>query len=275
MWAISGLKTTLGAGAIRMTALFLRIIAAAAALVGLSACETEYAVPEVRGQAPIAAVPVVARSETDALLAFRRVVARVEPVAEATCRQENPRAGAGYCAFTIAVDQRAGQPPNAFQSLDAAGRPVITFTLPLLQQAQSDDEIAFILGHEAGHQIANHIGKSTATATLGGLVLGGLVAASGGTQQSITDAANIGGAVGSRAYSQDFELEADVLGAYIADRAGYDPRRGAQSFARFGGGGGFLATHPPSGRRLATVMAVADSIAAQRAQGITPTIPRN
>ena len=68
----------------------------------------------------------------DARLAARNfvdVVARVEPVAEAQCRL---RAPGRNCDLNIVVDDRPGQPPNAFQTEDAFGRPVIAFTLSLI-----------------------------------------------------------------------------------------------------------------------------------------------
>jgi len=91
----------------------------------------------------------------------------------------------------------------------------------------------------------------------------------------VKDAQKIGSAFAARAYSKEYELEADVLGAYIAEAAGYDPVRGARSFARFGGGSNsFLSTHPPSGNRIATVNKAAADIKRQRAQGKTPRPPR-
>ncbi len=245
------------------------------AALGLGACDTEYAIPEVSTVTPITAQKTeVTRSANAGVAAFRRVASRVEPVAEATCRAENSQAAGRFCDFRLVVDNRPNQPPNAFQSIGKDGRPVITFNIAMLRTAQNDDELAFILGHEAGHQIAQHINKASTQATLGGILLGGIVAAAGGSQTAVRDAANIGGSVGARAYSQTFELEADVIGTYIADRAGYNARRGARSFARFSGGGGIMSTHPPSGRRLATVNATADRIAAEKARGITPQLPR-
>ena len=57
---------------------------------------------------------------------FVSVVQRVEPVAERECRSRLPRAN---CDFLIVVDDRRGQPPNAYQTEDRQGRPVIAFTL--------------------------------------------------------------------------------------------------------------------------------------------------
>ena len=95
---------------------------------------------------------------------------------------------------------------------------------------QSDDEIAFVLSHEASHHIAGHIGRQQQQQALGALVLGGLVAATGqaygtpATDDAIRQAMDVGAYVGARAYSQSYELEADTLGAYVTARAGYDAR---------------------------------------------------
>ena len=45
---------------------------------------------------------------------FVQVVETVEPVAEAECRRVEPRMN---CDFQIVVDDRPGQPPNAFQTV--------------------------------------------------------------------------------------------------------------------------------------------------------------
>ena len=103
---------------------------------------------------------------------------------------------------------------------------------------QSDDEIAFVLSHEASHHIAGHIPRQQQQQALGALVLGGLVAAAGhaygspASDDAIRQAMDVGAYVGARAYSQSYELEADTLGAYIAARAGYSPERGADIFGR-------------------------------------------
>ena len=60
--------------------------------------------------------------------------------------------------------------------------------------------------------------------------------------------------VGARSYSKNFELEADALGTIITARAGYDPLRGAEFFARIPDPGDkFLGTHPPNASGLDTV----------------------
>jgi Zn-dependent protease with chaperone function len=191
---------------------------------------------------------------------FATVVRRVEPVAEQVCRQELPR---GNCDFLIVVDDRPGAPPNAFQTLDRNGRPVIGFTLALVADARNQDELAFILGHEAAHHIAGHIPLARQSASTGAL-LGGLAATLGGLDaQSVDAISQLGATVGARQYSKQFELEADALGTVIAARAGYDPVRGAAYFSRIPDPGDrFLGSHPPNADRIRVVQSTAARIGA-------------
>lgn len=242
----------------------------------LSSC-TDFDVPKTEAAPVTPQKSTVTRSTSQGEAALRRVARRVEPVAERMCRQERKPKRAIECDFLILVDKRAAKGPNAYQTLDKkSGRPIIAFNVPMLRTIKNDDEIAFILGHEAGHQIGAHINKTRTSATLGAVLLGTVIQAAGGNAAAVENAQQIGGTFGARAYSKDFELEADVLGTYIAEAAGYNPIRGAKSFARFGGGSNsFLSTHPPSGNRIATVNAAAADIKRQRAAGKTPRPPRN
>jgi predicted Zn-dependent protease len=180
---------------------------------------------------------------------FIDVIRTVEPVAERECRARAPQAN---CDFRIVVDDRPGQPANAFQTLDNSGRPVIAFTVALIAQAQNRDELAFVLGHEAGHHILGHLARTQQTAVLGALILGGLASAAG--IEDVRTAQNVGASVGARTYSKEFELEADSLGTVISYRAGYDPLRGSAFFDRLPDPGDrFLGSHPPNASRKATV----------------------
>lgn len=187
---------------------------------------------------------------------FVAVVNAVEPVAEALCRARNPSVN---CDFQIVVDDRPGQPPNAFQTLDNAGRPVIAFTLGLIGQVQNPDELAFILSHEAAHHILGHLARQRQNASLGAQVFGNLAGTiTGGDAAQVRAAQELGAAVGARSYSKDFELEADALGTEIAAAAGTDPLRGALFFTRIPDPGNrFLGTHPPNAERIAIVRATA------------------
>ena len=182
---------------------------------------------------------------------FAAVVARMEPMIERECRI---RRSAANCDFQIVVDARPGQPPNARQSLDRSGRPIIAFSTALIRDARNIDEIAFVMGHEAAHHIAGHIPRQKQSALTGAMIFGALTAASGADGEAIRNAQDIGGTIGARRFSKDFELEAVALGTVLTWNAGFDPERGAAFFARIPDPGNrFLGTHPPNAARIDTV----------------------
>lgn len=189
---------------------------------------------------------------------FIEVAQAVEPVAEAECLRARPGAN---CDFRIVIDDRPGQPPNAFQTLDATGRPILAFTLALLAQTQNADEIAFVMAHEAGHHIAGHLDRQQANATVGAVLGGVLGQGLGGGDQGVRQAQQLGAALAARRYSKDFELEADRLGTRIAAYAGFDPVLGSQFFLRLPDPGDrFLGTHPGNAERMGEVARTAASL---------------
>ncbi len=199
--------------------------------------------------------PTTGLTPERAIRTFIAVVERVEPVAEAMCRERAPFGTS--CDLQIVVSGNPELPPNAFQTVDRRGRPVVGFTLALIADARNADEIAFVLGHEASHHIAGHIPRRQETALAGALVAGVLAQVSGADPEAIRAAQDLGAEVGARSYSRDFELEADALGAELTLRAGFDPLRGTGFFDRLPDPGDqFLGTHPPNAQRKATVREV-------------------
>lgn len=182
---------------------------------------------------------------------FSAVVRRMEPVIEEECLA---RTKGVNCDYQIFVDDSPAKGPNAFQTVDKRGRPIIAFNIPLIAEARNQDELAFVMGHEAAHHIAGHLKLQSRSAETGSLIFGAIAAAYGNDPQTVQTAQSIGAAVGARTYSKDYELEADRLGAVIAWDAGFDPLRGAQFFSRLPDPGDeFLGSHPPNGARVATV----------------------
>ena len=227
-------------------------VVAACAL--LSACVTVTPVPP-RGGGPVAPPTRVVTPErvsnSTAGANFSAAVRRVEPVAENVCLQ---RTRGVNCDFRILVDPNPNAPPNAFQSLDRAGRPVLTFTQALIADARNADEIAFVIGHESAHHIEQHIARQRQAATTGALVGGLIASVAGANQTTAQEISRISAGVGARRFSKDHELEADALGTLITARAGYDPVRGAAFFTRIPDPGDrFLGTHPPNAARIETV----------------------
>lgn len=221
----------------------------------LAGCMPSY---DVRGPAPVP-VEVSARAgDTQAALPpreaaqnFVAAVDRVQPVAEAYCRA---RTRGVPCAFRVVIDDRPGQPPNAFQTLDRAGRPVLGFTVSLIANARNIDEIAFVIGHEAAHHILGHIPQVQESATTGAILAGILASVGGADAAAVRAAQDMGATIGARRFSKEFELQADALGAEIALRAGFDPLLGSVFFDRLGDPGDqFLGSHPPNAARREAV----------------------
>ena len=184
------------------------------------------------------------------------VTQRMEPVAEAVCRAEIPQQN---CDFDIVVlrDPRAGV--NAFQTLHPdTGQPVILLTVGLIYEVRSDDELAFVVGHEAAHHIAQHIDQQRTAAERGARIFGNTAIQAGASQEEVIEAAQLGALVGSRQFSQEAELEADALGTIITCRAGFDPVQGAEFFSQLPDPGEtVLGTHPPNRERVRIIRQVA------------------
>ncbi len=221
----------------------------------LAGCVQPVAQAPVTAPAPVAQTTAGARlSPNAAARNFVTVVGRIEPLAERMCRE---RTRGVRCDFRIVVDDRQGQPPNAFQTLDEDGQPVLGFTLALIADARNADELAFVIGHEASHHILGHIPQTRRTAMTGAILGGILAAATGGGQAAIEAGQQAGATLGARGYSKEFELEADALGAEIAIRAGYDAVRGTAFFDRLPDPGDrFLGSHPANAQRQTVVRRV-------------------
>ena len=184
-----------------------------------------------------------------------------------------------------AIPARLRQPQfrYSFQVVDR--RDINAFALPggpifvnrgMLDAAGSEGEVAGVIAHELAHIALRH-GTAQATrgqkfqiGALAGQIVGSMIG--GKTGAAIAHGSNIGLGTYFLKYSREFEREADLLGAQIMARAGYDPRDMADMFrtiARRSGNGGpeWLSDHPsPANRyeaihREAALLRVADTSA--------------
>ena len=128
----------------------------------------------------------------------------------------------------------------------------------MIEAARSEGEMAGVMAHEISHVALRH---GTAQATKGQKY--GLLAGIAGIAGTIFGGPGVGQlaqapfAVYLLKFSREYETEADVLGAQIMARAGYDPRDLANMFRTIeqqgGGGGGFLSDHPSPSDRFARI----------------------
>lgn len=222
-------------------------------VLALAACDVPMVAQPVPSGPVTNAVADVNPNARAAASRFVRVAERIEPAAEAACRRGAPGLN---CNFQIAVDDSPDAPINAFQMRDDYGRPIIIVTVPMIAYVRNDDEMAFVLAHEAAHHIARHLDRRQETTRASALIFATAAARTGASGVALENAARLGAAFGSRAYAKDYELEADAIGARIARAAGYDAINGARYFERAPDPGNrFLGTHPPNANRVEAVRA--------------------
>jgi len=128
----------------------------------------------------------------------------------------------------------------------------------MIEAATTEAQVAGVMAHEIAHVALRH---GTAQATKGqkfqigaaaGQILGAIV---GGTAGSvISQGSQFGLGTYFLKYGREYERQADLMGAQIMSRAGYDPREMANMFKTIqaeGGSGGpeWLSSHPDPGNR--------------------------
>lgn len=203
-------------------------------------------------------------SASEAARSFVTVIRKMEPSVERECLQR--RTQPINCDFQFVVDDRPGQEPNAFQTVDSTGRPIIGFTLSLIAATRNADELAFVVGHEASHHILGHLDQKSRAAAAGA-VLGSILGAYTGDATVARTAQQIGATISTRSFSKEWELQADYLGAIITLNAGYEPRNGARFFERIPDPGDrILGTHPSRAARIAQVERAVDDYRSGRAR---------
>lgn len=128
----------------------------------------------------------------------------------------------------------------------------------MIEAAKTEGEMAGVMGHEISHVVLRH---ATAQATeaqkfqIGsvlGQIAGGVIG--GGLGDIIGMGSQIGFGAGALKYSRKYESQADILGAQLIARIGYDPRDLANMFRTIQGQGGrgspeWLSSHPDPGKR--------------------------
>lgn len=129
----------------------------------------------------------------------------------------------------------------------------------LLTAAQTQDQLAAVVGHEVGHVLARHGNErvSQQFAAQQGMALldGWMATKNAGSRQTVMGLLGLGTQVGVlMPFSRIQESEADRIGLHLMAMAGFDPRASVMLWQNMGKGGGsppeFLSTHPSHDTRI-------------------------
>jgi beta-barrel assembly-enhancing protease len=142
----------------------------------------------------------------------------------------------------------------------------------MLQAARSEAEIAGVMAHEISHVALRHGTAQASRAqnyqigAVAGAILGAIIGGTAG--QVVAEGSQFGLGVHFLRYTREYERDADMLGAQIMARAGYDPRAMAAMFETIqkqGGRGGpeWLSSHPNPGNRSAAIQEEARALRVQ------------
>ena len=156
----------------------------------------------------------------------------------------------------------------------------------MFDAAAAEGEVVGVMAHELAHVLLRH-GTANATKAqnpwlqvgqLAGMVGGAVVGGAAG--QYIAQGSQFGLGTLLLRYSRDFEKQADLLGAQIMARAGYDPRDLGRMFETIekqskGGGGTpqWMSSHPNPGNRTVYINKEAEMLSVSGAADTTAFQP--
>jgi len=135
------------------------------------------------------------------------------------------------------------------------------FSRGLLTLANSEAELAAVIGHEIGHITARHAASRMSRGMVAGIGAAVIGAAVGGNAGQL---ASLGSNLYISSYSRGQEHQSDELGVRYLSRAGYDPtamstflasldaqsKLQAKEAGKSGSGFNYFSTHPLTGERV-------------------------
>lgn len=142
------------------------------------------------------------------------IATRIARATEGLCRDFG--APKQQCQFEVILDA-SKRGLNAH----ADGQNVVVYPA-MIDFAQNDNHLAFVIAHEFAHNLMDHVGAQKKNVTLGALLgaVADVAAGAAGTNTGGTFS-KVGAQTGMLRYSPSFEHEADYVGLYILARAGY------------------------------------------------------
>ncbi|MFN7948930.1 MAG: M48 family metallopeptidase [Blastocatellia bacterium] len=196
--------------------------------------------------------------------------------------------------LVAAIPPRYRHPQFRYSFDVVNARDINAFALPggpmyvnrgMIEAARNEGEMAGVMAHELAHVALRH-GTAQATKAqsakfqlpaLGGAILGAIIGGSVGS--IISQGTQFGLGVYFLKYSREYEKQADLLGAQIMARAGYDPRDLANMFRTIeqqgGGGPEWLSSHPDPGNRYEYITREAEQLRVRPSNTIQNTAAFN
>ncbi|CAN5873046.1 hypothetical protein BH24ACI5_BH24ACI5_25420 [soil metagenome] len=144
----------------------------------------------------------------------------------------------------------------------------------MIEKAKTEGEMAGVLAHEISHVALRHGTAQATKATpyqlgqLGSAIVGAIIGGQAGEVVSAGGQFYFG--TQFLKFSREYEKQADILGAQIMARTGYDPREMASMFRTIEQEGGnrapeFLSNHPNPGNRAQYITREAELLRVQAA----------
>lgn len=183
---------------------------------------------------------------------------KVTKAGEQMCKEM----GRSKCSFGVKIEESADLNAYADGNYIVVSSAMIDFT--------TDTELANVLSHEYAHNIMSHVATQTQNVAVGGIL--GTIADQLAASQGF-NTGGIGGKLGANysllKYSVGFEQEADYVGLYVMERAGYDItqspnfwRKMSQADSR---GITMRSTHPTNPERYVALNKTIEEIKAKKA----------
>src|SRR5688500_9615979 len=142
----------------------------------------------------------------------------------------------------------------------------------MIEKAKTEGEMAGVLAHEISHVALRHGTAQATKATpyqlgqIGSAILGAIIG--GRTGEVVSAGGQFYFGTQFLKFSREYEKQADILGAQIMARSGYDPREMASMFRTIEQEGGnrapeFLSNHPNPGNRAQYITREAEMLRVQ------------
>jgi len=142
----------------------------------------------------------------------------------------------------------------------------------MIEKAKTEGEMAGVLAHEISHVALRHGTAQATKATpyqlgqIGSAILGAIIG--GRTGEVVSAGGQFYFGTQFLKFSREYEKQADILGAQIMARTGYDPREMASMFRTIEQEGGnrapeFLSNHPNPGNRAQYITREAEMLRVQ------------